>query len=479
MDRLACISLPSLPLQIALRGFPPDSPLPVAVIREDRPTSPLLQLNPRARAQGLRPGLRYSEALTVVPDLRAVRVSPADLEAARTEILGLLRRFSPVVETCPFDQGAFWVGAAGLSGLFGTEAAWGGLIRDTLTAQRYRAVVVVGCTRGGTYVGARKRRSTVLGSAAAEARLLARAPLSVFPLPLRARRLLERLKLSTLQALLAVPAEDLVRRFGPELTRELRALAALDRLPLQGTEVPPPALRSVRLEPPVGDREALVPLLSGPLRAGLDDLARRGRLLTELRVVFVLEEGDLLTEVLRPAEPTRHLPSVLRLLVLRLERLSFPGAVEELRLGLSDGPEAPRSGELFEAPRPRELARGAEALALIRARWGNAAVVRPVLVDSHVPGEAYRWDEVDRLRPPAPRATGGPEPTAVRRVPLAPPAGGGGPGRRLAGPYRLRVSGGPGATDKEYWFLQGSRREVRWVSWDRQTGGTALEGLVD
>jgi len=481
MDRLACISIPSLPLQIALRRLPPEHTAPVALVKDDRPSSAILQLNRAARTQGLRQGMRYSEALAIVPDLLAVLVSSHDLALARQEILETLMKWSPGTEACPYEQGSFWVNSSGLAGLYGSEAQWGAGVRTALAEKRYKAVVVIGLTRGGTYVLARsRRRSVVLQSWAAERRAMESAPLSIFPLSLRHRRLLDTLGVKTLAALARISAEELGRRFGPDLVRDLQRLQGYTNLPLQSSAPTTPWTCTLRLEVPLTDRQAFVPLLEEPLGDGLEGLKRRARLLAELRLVFVLESRELVCEVLRPAEPTTNRSLLLKLLDLRLSRCEFPSGVVEIRLAFQDVAAPTPSGELFAPPLPRDLRRGSEAIALIRAQWGNGAVVRPVLTDSHVPDRSYRWDEVESLMPPRPGAPRTSFPTAVRRVGWGAGWIQGNPaGQRLGGACRLRVVSEGTVLEKEYCFLRTPRREVAWVSWDRENHRAEWEGMVD
>jgi protein ImuB len=425
--------------------------------------------------------MRYSEALSLSCNLKAVTVSKRDLASARLEILEILARWSPQVEACPFDQGSFWLGAAGLAGLYGTEAQWGVSIREALAERCYRAVVVVGQTRGGTYILAKlRRRSTVIRSEEAENRAMADAPLSVVPLTMRHRRLLNKLGLKSLAEVFRIPPEELSRRFGPDLLRDLRLLEGYAKLPLQNGPAPDELVLCRRLESPVSDRQVLLPLLERQLQEALPLLARRARLLTELRIVFVLESQDLVSEVLRPAEPTTNLTTLVRLLDLRLARSVFPTSVVEIRLSFHDVVLPPSSGELFAPPTVRDLRKGAEAIALIRARWGNSCVVRPVLVDSHIPERSFRWEEVESLFPPSPQQTGTPFPTAVRRVRLGTAAETENPtGQRLGRACRLRTASAEQVIDKDYWFLRNGRREVAWVSWDRLNKTPRGEAVVD
>jgi protein ImuB len=425
--------------------------------------------------------MRYAEALSIVCDLRAVTVSDQDREAARQEIRQVLVRWSPRIEDCPVDPGSFWLGAGGLSRLFGTEAEWGASLRKALGALRWQAVVVVGWTREGTFLLARhRRRSTVVRSPGAEARALGAVPLTVLPLTPRARRLLGRLGFSTWAGLSQASPGALARRFGPDLLAEVRKLQSLAVVPVQTEEPVPGVFRSRKLDFPVTDHQALADLLAAPLTEALGTLGRRGRLAAELRLAFSLETGDVVAEVLRPASPTADPKTLLRLAGLRLAQTVFGAGVVEIRLVLEDVPLPPGSGDLFAPPVVRDPVRGAEALALVRAQCGNASVVRAVLADSHVPGLSYRWEPTDRPGVPAPRPPVVPLLTAVRRVPLGPPADRGAPaGRRLGGPFRLQSGAAGDRIDREYWFLAGARGEVQWVYWDRLSRKAGWEGVVD
>lgn len=481
MDRLACISVPSLPLQIALRRGESRSDLPLVVVRDDRPSSPILQLNRVARAKGLRSGMRYSEGLSLVENLKAVVISRSEVAQAREEIQGILQQWSPRVEACPYEQGSFWIGSSGLSGLYGSETQWGCQVRQALAERRYQAVVVVGLTRGGTYVAARSRRkSSVIRTWEAERRCWNAAPLSIFPLSLRHRRILTRLGVTTLGALGRIPFEELSRRFGSDLAQKLRDWQSNDLLPLQAVEALEPWSQILRLEVPVVDHRALGAFLSAPLDDGLQALRRRAHQLTELRIVFVLESGKLVSEVVRPAEPTTRHTLLMRLVELRLSGIRFDAGVVEIRWEIEEEPEAMGTGELFDVPVVRDLRRGGEAFAWIRAQWGNEAVVRPVLVDSHVPELSYSWEIAEKPLVPRPPIRVCGFLTAVRRVGWerslegSPPAG-----IRLGGPYRLRVAGGREALDREYWFLRNAWNEIVWVSWNRTALASYWEGVVD
>jgi len=480
MDRLACIRVPALALQLALRRQEPGFQSPLAVVKDDRPASPILHLNRMALDQGLRTDMRYSEALAIEADLKAVVVEADEKHRARQLLEDTLGRWSPRVERCTLDPDCFWVGTTGLTSLYGTESRWGTQVRAALGALGLRAVVVIGSSRLGTYILARAgRRSAVVTSAEAEARAVDKAPLSAFPLEVRQRRLLSRLGIRTWGDLLALRAEDLTRRFGTSLFQQIRQLQAWDTLPIQPVDVPPRPAWVLRLESPETDHQRLLALVMEPLHEALAELNRRGRLLAELRLEFVLDGGETVTEVLRPAEPMAQQGPLAKLLALRLGRLTLPAGVTALRLTFEEANLPPQVQDWFVAPAVRNRKAGAEALALLRAQWGNQTVVRAVLTDSHVPEASYRWEPTETIEVPRPgRAVLGA--TGVRRVwSLLPKAKGAPAGQRLGGPFRLQCRNGADRLDRDYWFLQTPQREVAWVSWDRVAQKARWEGVVD
>ena len=151
-----CISIDRLALQILLRENPEWHGAPVAVTKEERPQSLLLAVNKEAREKGLGPGMRYANALSLVPSLRARAVPQERIARARDRVTRLLSSFTPDVEPCPFDADAFWVSVDGLHSLFPSESAWAEAVRGALAAEGFAACAVIGFTRFGTYIVARR-----------------------------------------------------------------------------------------------------------------------------------------------------------------------------------------------------------------------------------------------------------------------------------------------------------------------------------
>ena len=65
MDRLACVDVVALPLQLLLGEHPDWIDQPAAVIEDERPQSRVLFVNRHARRLGVRTGQRYAMALSL------------------------------------------------------------------------------------------------------------------------------------------------------------------------------------------------------------------------------------------------------------------------------------------------------------------------------------------------------------------------------------------------------------------------------
>ena len=125
MVRLACVSLPALPLQLVLREEPALRGMPVAVVESQRAQAPLLWVSTTGWHQGLRPGMLHAAALSLAGDLQARVVAPERVATAAASLTTLLRRFSPHVEAARDEPGLFWLSALGMGRLHGTPRAWG------------------------------------------------------------------------------------------------------------------------------------------------------------------------------------------------------------------------------------------------------------------------------------------------------------------------------------------------------------------
>jgi protein ImuB len=496
VERLACVDVPALPLQLTLQAHPDWRSHPVAVVVEDRPQSPILWVNERARRSGVRPGLCYAPALALAPALRAAPLAPARVAEAVDALAARLRALAPGVEPSSEEPGVFWADVFGLERLYASWTAWAEAVRADLAGAGFTAVVVVGFTRFGTYAVARTARGTrVFADPRDERDAAERVPLvRLGTIPPQALDALHQLGVRTVGALLRLPAAGLRERFGPELHRLHRQAAGDLWLPLQPQTPPEPVRRSALLDAPERQTSGLLFLVKRLLHPMLAALASRGQALAALEVRLRPEGQPWRAESVRPAAPTLDAAQVLDLVRLRLETVGLPAGVIEIELEAAGQPAEPEQILLFTEHQRRDLAAGNRALARLRAEFGDDAVVRAVPRAGHLPEARFGWERMERLQVPRPRLVG--ERALVRRVyarPQAlPPAPrpshddgwlisgvGRGAVADQAGPYVLSGGWWVREVRRDYYFVETRRGEVLWVYYDRRRRGWFLHGRVE
>jgi protein ImuB len=488
LDRLACVEVPQLGLQLLLRRERDWRRAPAAVVADDRPLAPVLAANGRARRAGVAAGMRYATALALAPELRAAPVSAAELAEGSALVTRLLQGLSPQVEPRPEEPGTYWVGASGLERLHGSLGRWAESVVTSLHDAEFAARIAVGFTRFGSYAAARARRGrgvAVLGSPEEEQRIAFAAPLAVLGLAPQLEERFARLGVRSVEEFLRLPEGGLLRRFGPEAAAA-HAFARGGSLPVQADPAPEPLDLSCRLPAPEDDRGRLLLHAAALLDRLLADLHRRGDLAVDLAFELRVEGGVTLIETLVPAEPTRSRGLLLELLGLRLASLTLGAGVERVALEARRVRAEDAQLELFRKQPRRDVAAGARAFARLRAELGNDAVVRARLADGHLPERQYAWEPAQAPAGDAAQPAGAPAaaaPCRVRRILEGPQQA------AAARPEATALSGGPYAlsaswwsvdeADREYYFARGAGGRVEWLYHDLRTRGWVLQGYVD
>jgi protein ImuB len=489
-----CIGIERIALQILLRDNPAWEGAPVAVTKEERPQSPLLAINKKAREKGLAPGMRYANALSLVPSLRARAVPKERIAQAGARIARLLSAFTPDVEPCPFDTDAFWVSVDGLHSLFPSESKWAEMVRGALAAEGFAACTVIGFTRFGTYIVARSRsRSLVFASPAEELAQTYRSSIDILPLSAKARNALHKLEVNTIKRFVGLPEAEIVRRFGKEAGAMRRAILSDDPLPVQLHTASEAVPNTRRLDSPSGNLDLLMSHVDEMLAIEASRARSERQVISGLALALRTEDGDITTHVIRPAVPTLQTPLLRRLILLRLSACRFASGVEHIEISSERAQPSRIQEELF-AVRGRDLKAGAQLFAALRARFGNDSVTFARLDDSYLPEKSFRWVPQKQPVLPAPRkgasegkdpAPRGKAPIAVRRIFFSP--------RRIPLDYRKTtvlseasiVSGSWwGTEESEAPFLRrysycDSTAGILWVFVDGLTALSWLQGVVD
>ena len=517
MTRVACIDIPALPLQLLWRRQPAWRAQPTVVVDEDRPQGLVLVASEAARALRVLPGQRYATALALAPELRAGVVPPEELAAAQDEIAGRLHALSPEVTRDDAGCGTFWLGGAGLAGVYPSATAWGAAAAAVLDALGLSGVVVVGFSRFATCAVARARGHGLVVSAVERAgtrvhvfardldeRTTARAvPLDRLDVDPALRDALARLGVTTLGQLVRLPGGGVLERFGSAAHR-LYQLATGEGWDPLAPEPPPEAPdERVLLDDPELDAERLVFATKGALDRLLVRLADHRRALAALYLELTLQHGvgrhERRVDCIKPAAATLDGRALLGLVRLRLEHQiigSLPAAsgVVAIRVWADDVAATREQLALF-AEKPRRDLRAADlAIARLRAELGDDAVVRAVLRPGHLPEARFGWERLDAVVAPRPR-TDRPR-LLVRRVLsrplLLPPQSPSvrddgwvlsglahGTVTNILGPYILSGGWWSSEIQREYHFAETRRGDCLWLYYDRPRRRWYQHGAVE
>jgi protein ImuB len=491
---MACVDLPELPLQLALRARPELRDLPVAVVAEDRPEAELLWLNRRARELRLRKGMRFGVAKSLLPELVATVISALEVERWTAELVHDLQTFSPHVERDPVHTGVFYVDPSGLAQLYGGELSWARCVHRYLRTRHFYAAVVIGPGRVLAYAIARITRGVRVVPSYEEALALSReVPLERLPITPKLRDALERLGLTTLGDLASFGADQLGVRFGKEAAYYGRAIRGDDVLSLAAEPHASAAQSEVDVEPADDDVARLCFALKRGLDRLLDAVRARGESMRAVWMHLHLERHALLSQRLEPSSPTRDTQALLELLRLRLGTLALPSKVTRISLEAETVELSAGQLSMF-APR-RDLASGDRALARLRASFGDDVVCRAALVDAHLPEAKYRFESCAQLArvacveadaeaqvlPMVRRMLDPPEP-----LPWRAELGGDAPcavlhGQRfvLRGPYRVSTGWWEHSVMRDYYYATSDTRAWWWVFLDRARNTWFLQAKVD
>jgi len=494
MDRLACVDLPELPLQILLDQHPEWKGLPAAVVAQDRPQAEILWVSPEASRAGVSRGMRYAQGLSIAPELRAAEVSPGELAVELKELAELMYGFSPEVEISE-EPGVFWLGAGGLGRLFPSASAWAREIHRAVVARGRRVSVVVGFSRFRTYGIARHTEGVrVLRTPEEEEMVFRGVPLEKLSMEPGLREILEQLGVRTMGDFLGLPGHGIRRRFGREALDLYDLASGARQEPLMPSPHEEPVGCTVLLDEPISDAISLLFVVRRHLHPLLRQLAIRGEALRELEIRWVMGPDGDRTDRVRPARPNLQESIILDLVRIRIEALPLPSAVNEVCLRLHGSPAEPQQLRLFLDTTRRDLSAADRALARLRTELGDGAVVRPRLLDGHLPEARFAWEPMDHLRPPKPKPKVG-HWTMVRRVYSRPVCLGMrprhepdgwlvrdlrcGPVTRIWGPYVISGGWWRKEVHRSYYFLETLRGDVFWVYYDALRKRWFLQGQVE
>lgn len=528
---IACLELPALPLQLALRANPEWLAHPAVVIASDKPTALVLHANDAARALMILPGMRYAAARALSPELRASVLDEDLLAAEQDELARALALFTPNVEPAGrAADGRFFLDPSGLDRLFGDSRSWAESVHRYLTGRGLSATLVVGYHRFRTEalaLASSRRGVFVLRSVEDERDRALLVPLARLDLTEKLRDALVRLGVHTVGDLLRLPGDALRTRFGKDAQALHAAASAGAPLPVQGLVFSEPVRTTIELESPDDDTTRLLFALRGALLTLAERLVPRGEAIARLSITLAVERGEAVSMALEPAQPTRDVALLVDLVRLRFGTLALPSRCTQIELVVFGVRNPTEQLALFPQKERRDAKAAARAMARVRAAFGPQSVTRARLRPAHLPEASFTWEPATELTPPQQLALPGvvgpaldddslvsAEPFAdslasdalpgeklprlarvllPRPLPLPDPPtlsddpwpgpGAQGPVVRLSGPHR--VSGGwwgtrtAAAIERDYYWAETRRGDLLWVFYDRPRRRWFLQGRAD
>ncbi len=291
----------------------PDWPVVAAGVGADVPAAVLIShrvavCSPAARAEGVRRGVRRRQAQARCPDLVVIDHDPARDTRVFEPVVAALERLAPGVEV--IRPGLCAVATRGPSRYFGGD--------ETLI-ERVVAQVVATVDQAGAFTCQAGIADGLFAAALATVRghgvvAAGGSPAFLAPLTIDALDrwpgaasgehtalvdLLGRLGIKTLGAFAALPATDVLGRFGTGGRRAHRLARGLDERPLAARTPPPDLGVQAELDPPA-HRVDVVAFAAKSLAGELDALlGRLGLACTRLRIEAETEHGERLARLWR------------------------------------------------------------------------------------------------------------------------------------------------------------------------------------
>jgi protein ImuB len=480
MGRIACGFIARFELAIRARRDAQVWQRPVAIADLAVRGARVLSATEPAERRGVRPGLRLTEALALLPSLEVIPPDKQVLDAAEQEIRGALGKLSPALDSD--GLGAFFVTADGLQQIHGDELILARRLRAAFQALGFDGRIGVADRSLAAWVAARRSAAITRVPPGQDAQALAGVKVEELGLPPPVLERFELLGIRTVGQLAVLPPGSLASRLpeGARIERFCRGEAQI-AWPTQAQIPVVPDELSLDLDTPTEDLEPILFLFKSLLDRLLGRIAQSHRALAELLIVVRHDDRSQTEHRLVPATPTLDGRVVMDLLRLWLSSGPFTSAVAAIRLVASrvDVAGAQQLG-LFQ--RQQEIADDAlrRAVARLTAAFGPMAVTRPVLADTWRPEARLRWvpfasKEQAPTAPPAPpsksslvpialRMFSPPEPVAHwdhRQLKLA-----GGMSIRVVkveGPHRLSGEWWDAPFDRSYFWLTGAGGERLWL----------------
>ncbi|MFI4976659.1 MAG: DUF6504 family protein [Caulobacterales bacterium] len=465
MPRILCVWSPNWAIatwrrknpSVSPADSPADSGRPFALVATERGVRRLTAVDEAAAALGLHAGQKVTDAMALVPELVTAEADPEGDRAALEALGDWCVRFSPAVAPDPPD--GLFLDITGVAHLWGGERAMLDDLMARMADGGLPARGAVAGSAGAAWALARCGADRTVAEEGESAALLAPLPTAALRLEREAATQLGRLGLARIGQVMAMPRDQLARRFGQAmLTRLDQALGRAEEA-LVFRRPPSPWFARLAFAEPISAPEDLARVTADITEVLCRRLDAAGQGAGRFDLAFHRLDGRAERLAVGLSLPGRDAKAVSRLFAPMLETVD-PGFGIEVVTLMAERVEAlaERQGRLETAGEVAPEDCVAPLVDRLANRLGEDRVWRAQPQESHIPeravvrrppfarrSDAQGWD---KARPRPLRLFRRPEPIeATAPIPDDPPL----LFRWRGQLHRVRRAEGPERLAEEWW----------------------------
>lgn len=378
---IACLRVPHLTLRIALLDQPELDGLPLILSNPESGRVVVIDATDEATTKGVRPGMTLREASALSPDCVILMPHPAMETRISHEILATLEAISPLVEADEHEQGCWYVDLHGLDRHFPTTtAATKRMLNGIPPILRPRAGIATTKFTARAASGIARSGAVHPVPKGAEKRFLTDAPVSLLPFPPEMIYQLNRLGLTTLGAVAALPPARLAARFGPDGRLSWELASGIDRRSVVPRPYDEIIVEELAMPTPAMSREMLMIGLRQLVHRAFNRRALKGRQVREITIRAMLESRRSWERTMMLKAPSGA-SQLINALDLRLQALEMPGPIESVSIEISGIVNEIVQQQMLPTLRPRHAPAVAEAIRHLKQRYGLSPLFRVVEVE--------------------------------------------------------------------------------------------------
>jgi protein ImuB len=363
---------------------------PLVISHQEKNTQRIAALDEQAEALLLKRGMGIADARAMYPAIEIVEADPEADCRLMEALADWCDRYTPLVALDGTD--GLFLDISGCASLFGGERTMLDDIVSRFFNQGFDVRAGLASTPGAAWAAARFSSTPRIIDQPEEMHFLDALPLAALRIDSDLSASLESVGLRNIGSLEATPRAPLARRFGKmPLLRLDQAFGRIDEAISPRMPVPPLSVERHLIDPigELDDIERLVLLLASSLK---QDLERRDEGANALELLLFRVDGAVSRIAIRASMPVREPRIIGRLFHERLAAL-------QTSIDAGYGFDLVRLSAFFTAhfeTRQADFAGEAETSAenvamfadRIRARLGRDAILRPMIVESHLPERA-------------------------------------------------------------------------------------------